>query len=219
MIKLRPGSLNLGLCQTNLDEFKELLDTRREIEETGRGSLQESFNSRMNLLLLMGESFGPGMCPAHYQNELDLFNEFRADYVVSDATLRKFLFIEFEPAKADSIFEVKNDRRTGTSYQWSRRFEHGLSQVVDWQFRIEDYRRTSKLLEHFGSDDIVFQGVVIIGRDHFLQAQGTQKRFDWRVGKTAIDSRSIHCFTFDTLYREIARRLENLKLLLSGGIT
>jgi hypothetical protein len=219
MIKLRQGSLDLALCQANLNEFKDLLDTRQEIEETGSGSLQEFFTSRMSLLLLMGESFGAGLWPAQYQNEPVLFNEFRADYVVCDATRKKFLFIEFEDAKANSIFEVKNDRRTGTSYQWSRRFEHGLSQVVDWHFRIDDYRRTSKLQEHFGSDDIAFQGVLIIGRDHFLQQQGNRRRFDWRVEKTTIDSRSIHCLTFDKLYREMAGRLENLRLVGSGGIT
>nr|WP_294512054.1 Shedu anti-phage system protein SduA domain-containing protein [uncultured Rhodopila sp.] len=92
--------------------------------------------------------------------------------------------------------------------------EHGLSQVVDWHFRIDDYRRTSKLQEHFGSDDIAFQGVLIIGRDHFLQEQGTRRR----VEKTTIDSRSVHCFTFDKLYREMAGRLENLKLVGSGSI-
>jgi hypothetical protein len=65
MIKLIQGVLDIDACQTNLDEFKSLLDARPELRETGAGSLQAFFNARMNLLLLMGESFGPGMWPAH----------------------------------------------------------------------------------------------------------------------------------------------------------
>jgi hypothetical protein len=145
-------------------------------------------------------------------------NEFRADYVVCDADRERFLFIEFEDARQDSIFAVKSDGQTGTTYQWSRRFEDGFSQIVDWHFRIEDYRRTSKLQEHFGSDSIVFQGVLIIGRDRFLESQGTRSRFDWRIANTNIHSRPIHCFTFDKLYREMAGRLKNLKLVRSGGV-
>jgi hypothetical protein len=61
-----------------------LLESNLELNETGAGSLQEFFNARPNLLLLMGESFGRRMWPKHYQTELVLLNEFRADYVVCD---------------------------------------------------------------------------------------------------------------------------------------
>ena len=218
MIKLIGGRLDLDVCQSDLDAFRTLLDANVELEETGAGSLQEFFGTRLNLLLLMGSVYGPAMWPTHYQKELVLLNEFRADYVVCDATMRKFLFIEFEPAKENSIFETKANGRTGTSYEWSPRFEHGFSQIVDWQFRIDDYRRSSRLMEHFGSDDIAFQGVLIIGRDRFLQKHGTQRRFDWRVQNTTVQSRPIHCITFDKLYEEMFGRLENLELIRSGGI-
>lgn len=201
--------------ENELTEFKAFLDANHELEETGVGSLQEFFDARLNLLLLMGDVFGPAMHPTHYQRELVLLNEFRADYVVSEQSKSKFLFIEFEHAKKNSIFTEKNDSKTGTSYEWSSRFEHGFSQLIDWQFRIDDYKQSSKIDEHFGSSDITFQGVLIIGRDHFLKQQGMQRRFDWRVTNTTIKSRPIHCMTFDKLYREMIGRLENWKTVMA----
>lgn len=218
MIKLEPGTLDLAQCEKSLDEYEDFLNATKEIEETGLGSLQEFFEKRLDLLLLMGDMFGPGFWPTHYQKEFTLFNEFRADYVVSDQTKQKFLFIEFEDAKEHSIFSEKSDSKTGTSYHWSRRFEHGFSQIVDWQFRIDDYRRSIKVEEHFGSDDIAFQGVLVIGRDCFLKKHGTQRRFDWRLKNITVQSRPIHCLTFDKLRREMVGRLENLKLLLAGNL-
>lgn len=218
MIKLEPGTFDLAQCEKSLNEYGDFLNAKIEIEETGLGSLQEFFEQRLNLLLLMGDMFGPGFWPTHYQKEFVLLNEFRADYVVSDQTKRKFLFIEFESAKEHSIFSEKNDGKTGISYHWSGRFEHGFSQIVDWQFRMDDYRRSSKIEEHFGSDDITFQGVLVIGRDYFLKKHGTNKRFDWRLKNITVQSRPIHCLTYDKLYHEMVGRLGNLKLLLAGNL-
>ena len=120
------------------------------------------------------------MLPGAYQDEQGLFGEFRADFAVANAERSRFLFVEFENAKADSIFQRKGNKASGStnpSYECSARFEHGFSLVVDWHFRIDDYRNSSKLAETLRPEFIAFEGLVVIGRDEFLRRHGMTRRF------------------------------------------
>jgi hypothetical protein len=42
-------------------------------------------------------------------------------------------------------------------------------------------------------------GLLVIGRDRFLQRSGMTQRFEWRRKHTVINSLHIHCVTFDEL--------------------
>jgi hypothetical protein len=215
MILLNDGSLDLMKSEVQLNELEDFLATNPELHETKAGGLQEFFDQRLDLLLLLGDVFGAGFWPAKYKKEFSIFNEFRADYVVSNAEMSKFLFIEFEDAKSDSIFSRKGNSKSTISYEWSSRFEHGFSQVLDWHFRIDDFRRSSKMKEHFGRQDIEYEGLLVIGRDAALTAQGTEDRLKWRKENVTVNSRRIGCVTFDQLLAEVRGRLKNIRLMHS----
>ena len=54
--------------------------------------------------------------------------------VVGDASSHAYCFIEFEDATETSIFK-KTPKLTP---EWSPRFEHGFSQLVDWILWLEN---------------------------------------------------------------------------------
>lgn len=214
MITLLPYRFDINECDKQLRELQDFLTTNREIKEGGENGLQKFFSDRPNLILLLGY-WHFGLEPAFYKPEVNLFsNEFRADFVVADRQKKKFVFVEFEDATEDSIFKLKskNPDSANTSYEWSSRYEHGLSQVIDWYYRMDDYERTNKFEEYFGHRQINYVGLLVIGRDKFIQQSGLMQRFRWRSSKTIINSKSLHCMTFDQLLEESMEKLSTLKL-------
>lgn len=210
MIQLKELPYDRAASIADIDALEQRLkDVSAEIGET---ELHELFSDRPQLLLALGDIYGPIMLPGAYQDEQGLFGEFRTDFIVSDEERSRFLFIEFEDAKVDSIFKQKNHSgSTSPSFEWSSRLEHGLSQVLDWHFRVDDYRSSSKITETFGPDFLTYEGLVVIGRDEFLRRQGLKRRFEWRVQKTVVDSKNIRCVTFDHLLRELQGRVKSLR--------
>lgn len=214
MITLLPYSLNISECDKQLQELKNFLNANLTIQESGKNGLQAFFSNRPNLILLLGY-WHFGLEPAFYKAEVNLFNnEFRADFVVSDRRKKKFVFVEFEDASIDSIFKPKSrsSDSANASYEWSSRYEHGVSQVIDWYYRIDDYERTNKFEEYFGHRQITYTGLLFIGRDKFIQQSGLMQRFRWRSSKTIINSKPLHCMTFDQLLEELIEKLSTLKL-------
>lgn len=203
MITMIRTKLNLRQLGYDIVAFETLLDENEHLEETGEHGLQQFFNSRPNLLLLMSGALVEGIVGSAYLTGCSILQEFYADYAIADRSGSKFLFVEFEHAKQNSIFTTKTRSKSSHSYQWSRTFEHGFSQIVDWYFRLDDYHRTSKIEEHFGMPKIEYVGALILGRDHFLKQAGLMQRFEWRRRHTVINSRSLRCFTFDELAREL----------------
>ena len=200
MIDARLNCEQLGI---DIIALEILLSEQEQLDERGAGGLLAFFTSRPNLVLLMSMIFLTGIVPAAYLPECSILHEFRADYVISNKERSKFVFIEFEHAKRSSIFCTKVMSKAHHSYQWSRTFEHGFSQVVDWYFRLDDYRRTSRIEEHFGSSKMEYVGVLVLGRDCFLEQAGLMQRFEWRRRYTIINSQRLLCFTFDELAREL----------------
>lgn len=218
MIKMIEKTLDLTTCGQSLDNLEALLKNNREISETGQNGLQEFFTSHPDLILLMGDCFFPGLSPAAYQHEFSIIGEFRADFAVCNQLKSKFLFIEFEDAKKDSVFVTKSNGRTSISYEWSPRFEHGYSQVVDWHYRMDDLKRTFKFSEHFGQTDITYDGLLVIGRNEFLKEANGANRLKWRKEKTIINSARIHCITFDELFEELRGRYNTILSIVSGKL-
>jgi hypothetical protein len=214
VINLINHRFDINECDRQLQELLVFLGANPSIPETGENGLQKFFADRPNLILLLGY-WHFGLEPAFYKPEVSLFNnEFRADFVVADREKKKFVFIEFEDATEDSIFKLKFRRSdlANTSYDWSPRYEHGLSQVIDWYYRMDDYERTNKFEEYFGHRHVSYSGLLVIGRDQFIQHSGLMQRFRWRSHKTIIDSKPLHCMTFDQLLEESIEKLSTLKL-------
>jgi len=218
MINMTARRINYVKCESDLREFATFLASKAEIDETGRGSLQEFFDARPDLTLLMGIAFFSNLSPAAYCKEFSVLGEFRADYAICNEERNRFVFVEFEDAKAQSIFKIKNDGKTTTTYEWSPKFEHGFSQVVDWHYRMDDLERSNKYSEHFGCDHVEFVGILVVGRKKFLDEAGGEKRLWWRKNRTAINSKQLNCMTFDQLYSELLGRYDTLTAAKSGKL-
>ncbi|MGA2228815.1 MAG: Shedu anti-phage system protein SduA domain-containing protein, partial [Syntrophobacteraceae bacterium] len=108
----------------------------------------------------------------------------------------------FEDASRDSIF-VDKGRST---YDWSPRFEHGFSQIVDWFWKIDDLKNTSQARAIFGTENVDAYGMLVIGRDAFLSSVD-RARLTWRLNKVIIDSHKVICITFDQLARDLRGRI------------
>jgi hypothetical protein len=118
------------------------------------------------------------------------------------------LLIEFEDGKSNSIFKKKKGKY---QKEWSNRFEHGYSQIIDWFWKLDDLRQSVTFEDKFGVRDIDFEGILIIGRSASLNNILDQKRFKWRRTHTIIQSKKIHCVTYDELLEDLKQQIKFLK--------
>lgn len=194
-------------CKIEIQKFKVLLQ-KDELRE--RDDILPFFKENKHLSAFLGVYHPEIINFDLIKHEFCLFGDFYADLVVGDSEKSSFCFIEFEDARKESIFKKNFNKST---LEWSPRFEHGFSQLVDWFWRIDDYRRTQQLKNIFGNDEsFSFTGLLIIGRDSFL-AELEKARLKWRLEKVLIDSRKVNCITFDQLLSYLEERL----LIYSGA--
>ncbi len=114
-------------CRKEAEQLRDFLASNVELQE--RKQVLPFFKERLQLSAFLG-SYHPDI--VRYDlvaHELPLFGDFVADLVVGDSKNSAFAFIEFEDASPESIFV----KRKATP-EWSPRFEHGFSQLVDWFF-------------------------------------------------------------------------------------
>jgi len=117
-------------CRKEAEQLREFLATNRELQE--RMQVLPFFKNRLHLSAFLG-SYHPEI--VRYDlvaHEFPLFGDFTADLVVGDSKNSAFAFIEFEDASPQSIFVKKK-----ATPDWSPRFEHGFSQLVDWFFKLQ----------------------------------------------------------------------------------
>jgi hypothetical protein len=191
-------------CIAELDEFEKLLE-REELRESQ--DILPFFKSNLHLSAFIASYIAEIVRFDRIKHEFMVFNDFRADLVVGDSVNRTYCFIEFEDATRNSIF-VESSRSTS---DWSSRFEHGFSQIVDWFWKLDDFRNTAQSRAIFDSDSINFYGMLIIGRESFLSPID-KNRLRWRLNKVLIDSQKIICITFDQLARDLKDRLSLYQL-------
>ena len=193
-------------CRTEVLQLRELLETSRSLEE--RKNILPFFRDRLQLSAFVG-SYHPEIVRCdRVAHELPLFGNFVADLVVGDSVNGAFTFIEFEDASTHSIFRKKRKKATP---EWSTRFEHGFSQIVDWFFELDDQKSTIGFMETFGFRTIKHIGILVIGRTAHLGKRETD-RFRWRQEKILLDSKTIYCKTFDQLCDDLLARLERLDI-------
>ncbi len=186
----------LAECLKELGELDKLLATKAELEEAA--DILPFFKAHTNIAAYVG-SYAPTIARFDLlSSEYTLFGDFRADMIVGDSARKSYCLVEFEDATKDSIFKKK----TRTSTEWSDRFDHGYSQLIDWLWKINDFRQTGQGRAIFGPDTFDFMGMLVIGRDQFLDPQ-EQLRLKWRAAKVVINSQTIVCITFDQLARDL----------------
>lgn len=210
MVNLISANINLTTCKSDLQNFKILLDSHKEIDET---ILLKFFKDRPNLILLLGKLVLGSA--SYYKDEFNIFNEFYADFAICNTEKNMYVFVEFEEAKKNSIFKQVGKTRGITRFEWSDKFEHGYSQVIDWFFRLDDFAETNKFQEHFGVNEISYTGYLVIGRQKIsIPNFGYQDRLDWRTKKVIVNGKSIICMTYDELYFEMQKKIEEFEYLI-----
>lgn len=201
MVRIDSFKFNIAQCLVELEEFEHLLRKKEELSESI--DILPFFKSRLHLSAFIA-SYAPSMITFdRIKHEFSLFGDFRADLVVGDSTHHTYCFIEFEDAAKNSIFTTKRGKSTS---EWSPRFEHGFSQIVDWFWKIDDCKNTDSARNIFGDSNIEIYGIIVIGRDQFLSPLD-KARLKWRLNKVVVDSRKVICITFDQLARDIRDRL------------
>lgn len=206
MAHLETLALKSQQAYAELEALKSLLDGK------GRGDLGEKsdllplFEDGKHLCALMG-TYNSNIID--YENislarEFSIFGDHRADLVVGDKKNKQFCFIEFEDAKSTSIFKRKRGRGVP---EWSTRYEHGFSQIIDWILWIENNRGNAAYVERFGAVSIQFSTLLVIGRDRDLEPQALRQRFDWRNDSVVVASKKVSCITYDRLHGDLSSRL------------
>jgi Domain of unknown function (DUF4263) len=191
------------ICRQELNELKFHLDSKFELSE--RKDVLPFFKQREHLSSFIGSYFPYISSFDKLAYEYDIFGDFKADLAIGDSESGWYGFIEFEGASETSIFDRKGGKITP---EWSSRFEHGFSQVVDWFWKLLALENTREFISQFGSEFTGYEGMLIIGRSEGLE-QRERDRLRWRRDRLIVNSKHIHCVTFDELYYHLDTRLRS----------
>jgi hypothetical protein len=170
----------------------------------GEKAIRDVFRHRRQLSAFIASS-SPNM--NRYDRiafEYPLFGDFTCDLVVGDSAGGAFCFVEFEDAGPQSLFVRRGKKATR---EWSPRFDHGYSQIIDWFHKLDDMEKSSDYSSRFGAATIRHSGVLSVGRDQYLDP-GERERLVWRSDHVVVASRTIQCMTFDGLAEALQARLD-----------
>ncbi len=130
-------------CRRDLAAFQRLLQSKKELAE--RADIQRFFKKRKQLSAFIG-TFASNIGPAKLLGyEFPFMGDFSADIVLGNKETGVFCVVEFEDGKPDSIF-TKLPKKSTT--EWSRRFEHAFSQLVDWFYSLDDFKKTERFAKN-----------------------------------------------------------------------
>lgn len=194
-------ALDPKACRTQINEFGTLLRSKAALSE--RDDVQPFFKQRAQLAAFIGSymrDIGPATA---YAFEYPFYGDFAADLVVGDKAAKRFCVVEFEDGRKDSIFRVPRGKSTS---EWSPRFEHGFSQIVDWFTLIDDVKNSARFQKDFGPHHVRFSALLVIGGDAGVIGHD-RVRLDWRTEKVRVNSHPVECVTFDGLHEHMDRHL------------
>ncbi|MGO1074509.1 Shedu anti-phage system protein SduA domain-containing protein [Inquilinus sp. CA228] len=198
-----PLSLDPSVLNQNLTELETLLSLDASLRE--RDQVLPFFKARPHLCAALGLTNNAVELPDRWASELDLFGDFACDVAAGDSEANAYTLVEFEDAQELSIFSRLKAGKT--MKQWSRRFERGFSQLVDWAWRLSAEGESSAAIRRiFGDDNPTIHLLLVIGRDADL-TKDDLARLRWRAQHTSLGHFRMSCFTFDGLLHSIRRRL------------
>jgi len=202
MKSLEKFTLNLPKCRRELADFRELLDRQGGLSE--RDEVLPFFKTHRHIAALIG-AYNPRINRFdRIASEFDLFGDYSCDLAIGDSTSHNFCFVEFEDASPNSVFIKKRGKSTP---EWSPRFEHGFSQILDWFRILEDQQRTAQFKARLGAETIQYLGLLVIGRRQFLD-DAQYQRMRWRSEQVQVGARQVHCITFDELFQTLSLKLD-----------
>jgi len=180
--------------KVELNDFRRLLQDHSELSE--RDIVQPFFKARKHLTAYIGTLILNISVATEVCYEFDLASDFRADIILGSKAAGQFCVVEFEPGTHGAIFKKQPKRKNP---EWSSRFEHAFSQIVDWFYCLEDQKNTAQFRNAFGSSEVSFASLIVMGRLKSL-TEAAKNRLTWRTKKVLIDSNRVTCITFDELY-------------------
>lgn len=196
-------SFDAPQCWRELHAFRELLDNRAELREAA--DIKPFFDAHRNLSALIGSLWWEIKQFDLLSYQYQLFGDFGCDLVVGDSSRKAFGFVEFEDGAPDSIFRRQGQKAV---LEWAPRFEHAVSQIVDWFWKLDDMERTDEYEARFGARHIRYFAVLVVGRDRWLTEARERRRLDWRCERVLVKSRTVQCLTYDQLYRHCSEWLD-----------
>lgn len=184
------------------DAFLSLLDRHRSLSE--RADLTPFFRDHPQFSASLG-LFHPDIgIPDCVAFEYSFLGNFTADLVVGDSVTGAFTLVELEDATSDSLFKTGNRQ---SSY-WSRRFERGISQIVDWLCELSSRASETLLRQDFGTSHPEFATMLLIGRSQFLSLR-ERERLRWYRRNVRVNARHVDVRTFDDVAQLLRRRLRH----------
>lgn len=182
-----------------LDQFGELLNANRNL---GERDLQSFFKSSLHLTCHIGTIGSIGVA-RQVAYEFEIMGDYGADIVFGNRE-KQFCLVELEDGDENSVLKSVGKKSTK---EWSRRFEHGFSQIVDWFCHLDDFKKTERFHRNFGYGHIDFVGMLLIGRNHGMSTDDV-RRLRWRTHNVVVDSHPIVCMTYDDLFVELKEGFE-----------
>jgi hypothetical protein len=173
-----------------LDSFKAWLSARSHFSER---EVVAEITSRRQMVCLLGYTILMPP-PDLIKFEFQVKGLFRADLVIGNDKSRKFVLVEFEDGKEDSLF------KGGTkSYRyWSPRLEHGFGQVLDWGWAKHTHPGDAVFTNSFGGRVLDDCYVVVCGRNP-RPGSLEEERFDFRRTRLALNGVPLQLYTYDNL--------------------
>jgi len=195
-------NLDLSVLSRELDELEAFLNASSALKE--RAQVLPFFKQRQVLTAAIGLFATSITVPDQYAHELSFFGDFAADAASGDSETGGILLIEFEDALPYSVFKQSV---AGKVRPWSTRFEHGVSQLTDWVWRLSDEAPGSAALKRiFGTTSPQIGLLLVIGRDADLD-EADKARLRWRTNNMKIGPFHMSCLTFDQVHASLKRRL------------
>jgi hypothetical protein len=208
MKAFEPFQFDYRLGLKELGEFERFLATNDELGE--RNDIQPFFKERKHLSAFIG-ALNPNIVRFNrLAFELNLMGSFSCDLAVGDSITGSYCLIEFEDAKEDSVFKKHPNKSTP---EWSPRFDHGFSQVVDWLWLLDDIRQNRQFERLFEGREISFIAYLLVGRSQYVD---DETRFRWRQNNIQVGRHKVHCFTFDELLSALKRKRELYRAMIES---
>ncbi len=200
MTTLQPLDFSYQQCLKEVQEFQFFLGSHQALKE--RDEILPFFKDRKHLSAFLGAYNYHIVKYDRVAHEYPLFGDFVADLVVGDWARHAYVFVEFENAAPDSIFVTRNRDVP----EWSPRFEHGFSQILDWFYKLDSQRHAPDFEQRFGDRGVHLSGLLIVGRKEDFGPR-ERDRLRWRQQHVEIHGNKIHCLTFDDLCEDMLTRL------------
>lgn len=212
MKEFTPITFNFKQYRQELEEYRVHLAQHKELNE--QRDVLDFFSKRPQLTTQIASLHLQVEVDA-YAFEYDIFGDFRCDLVVGSKKYGQWVFVEFEEAKENSIFKIKKNTKDKYQNDYSSKFEHGYSQIIDWFYKLDDQSATNSFEQRFSTRNITYNGMLIIGRDQYLN-DAQKKRLRWREEHTLVHSKHIGCITYDGLLGILDNKLQLLHSILNS---